>query len=581
MLPCLLLLIRGCTTSSDDPAQKLAREVAQVKHFPTIYQAYLSVDIEEGAMSFYLGRMHEMKFGERLEMESPFWPEEQIKAQKFLSSGMITLIERAKDYRKRIAIKSNQQDYTYADLLEASEKIAATLLQGRADLQEARIAFIVDPSYEYVAVQWGIWRAGGVAVPLCVKHPYASIKYVIKDTGAEAVVYSNGYQKLVAPLFDDFEIRSLPLTTIKPQKAALPDVAPECRAMILYTSGTTGRPKGVVTTHQNIEAQIKSLVKSWEWSPEDHILNILPLHHVHGIINVLSCALWSGACCEFLPKFNPEEIFGLFRKGEINLFMAVPTIYYKLIAHWNELPTEKQKAISDALQQFRLMVSGSAALPISTLEKWRKISGQTLLERYGMTEMGMAISNPYRGERQPGYIGQPLAGVTVRIADENDQPVAAGQSGEIQVKGPNIFKEYWGRPKATAESFVKGWFKTGDIAVVEEGSYRILGRNSVDIIKSGGYKISALEIEEILRKHPAIKDCGVVGIPDEEWGEIIGASLILDAGQTEVPDDLRDWLKDKLPNYKVPRKYIVQDDLPRNVMGKVTKKALQEIMSDL
>jgi malonyl-CoA/methylmalonyl-CoA synthetase len=495
---------------------------------------------------------------------------------------MITLIERAGSYPERIAIKSNQRDYSYLDLLEQSKSIAASLLDGRNDLQEARIAFIVDPSFEYVAIQWGIWRAGGIAVPLCVKHPYASIKYVIEDTDAEAVVYSADYQELLAPLFEEGNIRSLPLEQMEPQKTTtLPDVALERRAMILYTSGTTGRPKGVVTTHQNIEAQIQSLVNSWEWSKEDHILNILPLHHVHGIINVLSCALWSGACCEFLPKFNPAQIFDLFRKGEINLFMAVPTIYYKLIAYWSELPETEQKTVSAAMQSFRLMVSGSAALPISTLEKWRNISGQTLLERYGMTEMGMAISNPYRGERRPGYIGQPLDGVRIRIADENDQPVPTGQSGEIQVRGPNIFKEYWGRPKATAESFVDGWFKTGDIAVVEEGSYRILGRNSVDIIKSGGYKISALEIEEVLRKHPDIKDCGVVGIPDEEWGEIIGASLILAAGKTEVPEGLREWLSDKLPNYKLPRKYMVQDDLPRNVMGKVTKKALQKIMSEL
>lgn len=501
--------------------------------------------------------------------------------QKLLSSRMIKLIEQANRYPERVAIKSKQRDYTYAELLEQSEKIAAALLNGRADLQEARIAFIVDPSFEYVAVQWGIWRAGGIAVPLCVKHPYTSIKYVIEDTRAEAVVYTADYQALVRPLFTDFSIGAIPLEEISKQKAELPDVAAERRAMMLYTSGTTGRPKGVVTTHQNIQAQIQSLVSSWEWQAEDHILNILPLHHVHGIINILSCALWSGACCEFLPKFAPEEIFALFRKGAINLFMAVPTIYYKLIAHWDQLPEADQQAISIALQKFRLMVSGSAALPISTLEKWRDISGHTLLERYGMTEMGMAISNPYRGERKPGYIGQPLDGVTVRIADENDQPLPKGQSGEIQVKGPNIFKEYWGRPEATSESFVDGWFKTGDIAVIEDGSYRILGRNSVDIIKSGGYKISALEIEEVLRKHPDIKDCGVVGIPDEEWGEIIGASLILEADKTEVPAGLRTWLKDKLPNYKVPRKYIVQEDLPRNVMGKVTKKVLQKTMADL
>ena len=257
--------------------------------------------------------------------------------------------------------------------------------------------------------------------------------------------------------------------------------------------------------------------------------------------------------------------------------MAVPTIYFKLIAHWNGLPKEEQEAVSGALKDFRLMVSGSAALPISVLEKWRTISGHTLLERYGMTEMGMAISNSYRGERKPGYIGQPLANVVVRIADENNQTVPVGASGEIQVKGPNIFKEYWQKPQASQKTFTRdGWFKTGDIAIFEHGSYRILGRNSVDIIKSGAYKISALEIEEVLRSHPAIKECGVVGVPDEEWGEIIGASLILEAEPIDL-EDLKQWLLERLPSYQLPRKYIFQKDLPRNVMGKVTKNELKKM----
>ncbi|MCL4139281.1 UNVERIFIED_CONTAM: hypothetical protein GTU68_034352 [Idotea baltica] len=234
--------------------------------------------------------------------------------------------------------------------------------------------------------------------------------------------------------------------------------------------------------------------------------------------------------------------------------MAVPTIYYKLITYWESLPLAEQKEISNSLQKFRLMVSGSAALPISVLEKWRTISGQTLLERYGMTEMGMAISNPYNGERRPGFIGQSLPGITVRLVDESENMVEQGISGEIQ-----------------------GWFRTGDIALLENGSYRILGRNSVDIIKSGGYKISALEIEEVLRTHPSIKDCGVVGIPDDEWGEIIGASLILEDAAPNL-DELTNWLKERLPGYKIPRKFIFQEDLPRNVMGKVTKRELKRLL---
>ena len=209
--------------------------------------------------------------------------------------------------------------------------------------------------------------------------------------------------------------------------------------------------------------------------------------------------------------------------------MAVPTIYYKLIAHWENLNDEEKQQISNQLKKFRLMVSGSAALPVSVMEKWKTISDHWLLERYGMTEIGMAISNPYQGLRKPGHIGFPLPGVQVRLCDEQDNVVNANEPGEIQVKGDNVFSEYWNRKEATDKAFTPdGWFRTGDVAEVTDGYYKILGRNSVDIIKSGGYKISALEIEEVLRTHPQIKDCGVIGIANEEWGEVVAAVLVSD-----------------------------------------------------
>lgn len=492
---------------------------------------------------------------------------------------MITLIDRASSFKERVAIKSNGENFTYNQLLNQSEHVSAHLLDGKQDLHQDRIAFLVPASFSYAAVQWGIWRAGGIAVPLCEKHPLPSIQYVLEDTKATTVIYSDAFEELLSPLFKSTDIQFLKYADITPKKCELPTITLDRRALILYTSGTTGLPKGVVTTHANIEAQITALTTSWEWNKNDHVLNVLPLHHVHGIINMLSCALWSGACCQFLPKFSPKAIFNIFLKGEVNVFMAVPTIYFKLITYFNQLAANEQKTISSQLSKFRLMVSGSAALPVSVLEEWKEISGHILLERYGMTEMGMAISNPYNGTRRPGHIGQPLHGVSIRLADENNQEVAVGEQGEIQIKGPNVFKEYWGKPDATAETFTEdGWFKSGDIAVYDVDSYQILGRNSVDIIKSGGYKISALEIEEVLRTHPNIKDCGVVGIPDLEWGEIIGASIILKSGTLSI-EDLTSWIQEKLPAYKTPRKYIFQDDLPRNVMGKVTKNELKKMFS--
>lgn len=494
---------------------------------------------------------------------------------------MKELIKRAISFKERIAIKSNQTDHTYHQLLRASESVAIELLNGRQDLEEERVVFLVPASFDYVSIQWGIWRAGGIAVPLCEKHPLPSIEYVIEDTKASTIIFSKEFEGFLSPLLKNTQMRCLPLASIGDGEGALPEIDAQRRALILYTSGTTGNPKGVVTTHANIQTQIEVLTSSWQWRKEDHALNVLPLHHVHGIINILSCALWSGACCQFLPKFDAQLIFKLFCQHQINVFMAVPTIYFKLIAHYDTLPEAEKEQISSSLKKFRLMVSGSAALPVSVLEKWEKISGHTLLERYGMTEIGMAISNPYNGERRAGYIGTPLPGVSIRLADENNNIVASGSQGEIQIKGANVFKEYWGKPQETLNAFTPdGWFMSGDMAVVENGSYRILGRNSVDIIKSGGYKISALEIEEVMRSHPKIKDCGVVGIPDEEWGEIIVASLVLSTKDLDL-SELKDWIKTRLPSYKLPRKYITQGDLPRNVMGKVTKKEIKKLFGDV
>jgi malonyl-CoA/methylmalonyl-CoA synthetase len=255
----------------------------------------------------------------------------------------------------------------------------------------------------------------------------------------------------------------------------------------------------------------------------------------------------------------------------------VPTIYYKLITYWEQQNEETKVEIFKNLFAFRLMVSGSAALPVSVMEKWKTISGHTLLERYGMTEIGMGVSNPYNGDRKAGYIGQPLPGVSVILVDEDYKEVEMGQPGEILIKGDNVFKEYWGKPEATQKAFTPdGWFKTGDVAVYEEGYLKILGRDSIDIIKSGGYKISALEIEEVLRKHPEIKDCAVIGVPNEEWGELVAAAVVLN-NQNFNTDELNDWIRDLMPAYKTPRKYLAIEDLPRNAMGKVTKNDIKTL----
>jgi malonyl-CoA/methylmalonyl-CoA synthetase len=430
-----------------------------------------------------------------------------------------------------------------------------------------------------VITQWGVWLAGGIAVPLCTAHPAVELDYVIENAEVDTLITHPDFEARVKPIAQARGLRCLDITSPEDTDITpLPRIDSNRRAMIVYTSGTTSRPKGVVTTHSMIASQVSCLIDAWDWRRSDVTLHVLPLHHVHGIVNVLCCALWAGATCEMLSKFDASQVWKRFIQGHFTVFMAVPTIYVKLGKAWDESPPELQSKMSDACAKMRLMVSGSAALPVTVLEKWRHMTGHTFLERYGMTEIGMAISNPLNGERRPGYIGQPLLGVSVRLVDEDGVEIPdENVAGEIQVKGPNVFQEYWKKPDVTAKSFKDGWFCTGDAAIVENGYYRILGRNSVDIIKSGGYKISALEIEEVLRRHPAIDECSIVGIEDEEWGERVCAAIVLTREAALTLSELKHWCTDKLATYKIPKAIAFVNELPRNVMGKVTKHDVKKL----
>jgi malonyl-CoA/methylmalonyl-CoA synthetase len=494
------------------------------------------------------------------------------------------LIAQAQRHGGRTAILDSQgvRHYTYNELVDTSSRVAAALLDGRndllgQDLREDRVAFLVTPGFAWVAVQWGIWRAGGIAVPLPLNSAKPELEYLIDDTGTSTLIFDAPAASLLSPIAADRGIRALAYETLAATRATQmqsPEINIDRRAMILYTSGTTSRPKGVVTTHANISAQIMSLIEAWEWSASDRIVLCLPLHHVHGIINVVSCALWSGATCEMLPRFDADAVWDRIASGKLTLFMAVPTIYAKLIAAWDAASPERRTLLSEASGGLRLMVSGSAALPVTTLQRWREISGHTLLERYGMTEIGMALSNPLRGERAPGSVGTPLPSVEVQLVGEAGEPVAPGTPGEIEVRGPSVFAEYWGQPDATRDAFRNGWFRTGDTARVEDGVYRILGRTNIDILKTGGHKVSALEIEEALREHPAIAECAVVGVPDPEWGERVAAAVVVNEGDALDLPSLRDWARALLAAHKLPSRLLVLETLPRNAMGKVMKPAV-------
>ena len=491
----------------------------------------------------------------------------------------IALIDRARIYGKRIALVDDGGSYTYDDLLERSADLAVCLLEGGKDLGEARVAFLVPRDFNYAWVQWGIWRAGGIAVPLSELYPLPELEFFVADSSAEILIVHPSLAEELRPLTEKMNLRLVLTSDIGSTGGTggdFPGLAPERRAMILYTSGSTGRPKGVVFTHAMIEAQVQPLIKVWDWRESDRILNVLPLHHIHGIINVLTCALSAGAICEFLLPFRASAVWERFLRGGLTLFMAVPTIYYSLIDAYEVAAPEDQEAMRSACRQFRLMVSGSAPLPVSVLEKWKEISGHVLLERYGMTETGMILTNPLQGERHPGCVGQPLPGMEVRLVDDSGSIVRPGRPGEIQVRGSSVFCEYWNNPETTAKVFHEDWFKTGDMAVCEEGRYRILGRRDVDIIKVGGYKVSAIEIENVLCEHPDVKEVAVVGLEDRKWGQKVGAAVVAMPGQEVTLRILRRWTKERLAAYKAPIRLLLLDTLPRNTMGKVTKRELVE-----
>ncbi|XP_066050867.1 malonate--CoA ligase ACSF3, mitochondrial [Chamaea fasciata] len=533
------------------------------------------------------------------------------------SSDITPVFTRALAFGDKVAIVDQHGEHTYRDLLSRSLRLSREICRllecPSRDLRGERISFLCPNDASYVVAQWASWMSGAIAVPLYRKHPVPELEYVIQDSQSALVIAAEDFVGKVTPSAKKLGVPVLPLPKAGGDGATSPAATeeegplPNCSswrdrgAMIIYTSGTTGRPKGVLSTHGNVQAVTTGLVEKWEWKKEDVILHVLPLHHVHGVINKLLCPLWVGATCLMFPEFSAQMVWKKLLSSEaprVSVFMAVPTIYAKLMEYYDEHFTQPQ--VQDFVRAFcqeniRLMVSGSAALPVPVLEKWKSITGHTLLERYGMTEIGMALSNPLHGVRVPGSVGTPLPGVEVRIAsetlrdgarsytihaqgDENSTQVTPGlegQEGELLVKGPSVFREYWNRPKETADAFTPdGWFRTGDTAAYKDGVYWIKGRTSVDIIKNGGFKISALEVERHLLTHPHITDVAVIGPPDMVWGQRVSAVVKLRKGHMLSVRDLKEWARDTMAPYTIPTELIVVEEIPRNQMGKVNKKDL-------
>ncbi|XP_011751626.1 malonate--CoA ligase ACSF3, mitochondrial isoform X1 [Macaca nemestrina] len=494
---------------------------------------------------------------------------------------------RALAFGDRTALVDQHGHHTYRELYSRSLRLSQEICRLRGcvggDLRGERVSFLCANDASYVVAQWASWMSGGVAVPLYRKHPAAQLEYVICDSQSSVVLAGQEYLELLSPVVRKLGVPLLPLMPAvytgaveEPAEVPVPEQGwRDQGAMIIYTSGTTGRPKGVLSTHRNIRAVVTGLVRKWAWTKDDVILHVLPLHHVHGVVNALLCPLWVGATCVMMPEFSAQQVWEKFLSSEtprISVFMAVPTIYTKLMEYYDRHFTQPHaqdflRAVCE--EKIRLMVSGSAALPIPVLEKWKNITGHTLLERYGMTEIGMALSGPLTATgRLPGSVGTPLPGVQVRIISEKPQkegcsytvhaegdergtkvtPGLEEKEGELLVRGPSVFREYWNKPEETKSAFtLDGWFKTGDTVVFKDGQYWIRGRTSVDIIKTGGYKVSALEVEWHLLAHPSITDVAVIGVPDMTWGQRVTAVVTLREGHSLSHRELKEWARQGCP----------------------------------
>lgn len=373
--------------------------------------------------------------------------------------------------------------------------------------------------------------------------------------------------------------------------------------MLLYFPFT-----GVVLSHKNLQSQTNALIEAWKWNSSDVILHCLPLNHTHGIVNALLCPLNIGAKIIMMKKFDKNiawsHLLGINTASfdRVSIFMGVPTMYYQLIDEYEQIFKKNQRVVdyikSTLKNKVRLMVSGSAPLPKPIFEKWEKISGHRILERYGMTEIGMCLSNEYHSNREPGYVGVPLPGVTVKLATPKEDGTYDNYiecsnnhgrisikkysekneyAGELFVKGDSVFKEYFNKPTETKKEFTPdGWFRTGDTAKfnINKKLFKLLGRTSTDIIKSGGYKISAIQIETYLLGHPDIEDCTVVGVDDPVWGQRVAAVVVLKKGKEMTLKELRTFGKQKVAEYAVPSLLKIVEKIPKNQMGKVNKKEI-------
>ena len=483
----------------------------------------------------------------------------------------------------KLAVRWRDTAWSYAVLADRAAKFAGALLQ-TGFARHDRVALFMENSVEFLIAYFGTWLARGTVVLINNTYRQTELRHILSDSGARVCVTGDSQladlETVRAELPHLKQVIEIGVgwdkflnTDVLWNHASLSAPDPDDTAIIAYTSGTTGRSKGALLLHRNIAANAHSVCEAWQWSADDHLLLMLPLFHVHGLLVGISGTVMVGASCELHKSFVADLAANRLASGEFSLFFGVPTMYTRLIveAHSRHCPNGPNLAAPGV----RLFVSGSAPLSPQTFAEFERVYGHQILERYGMTETGMNLTNPYTRERRPGTVGGPFPRQQARIVDLRSQlPVAAGVVGEIQVRGAHVFAGYLNQIEATAASFTTdGWFKTGDLGCAsEDGYYTITGR-AKELIITGGYNVYPREVEEVLTMCPGVREAAVFGLPDPEFGERVCAALVCDAPEP-TSDEVIAHCKLHLASFKKPRQVFVVSALPRNAMGKVVKGEL-------
>jgi malonyl-CoA/methylmalonyl-CoA synthetase len=450
----------------------------------------------------------------------------------------------------RVALEFEGRQFTFGEI-DARAARMANALAARGFVEGDRLAVQLANCVELIDLFLACTRLGVMFVPVNVLYKEREISHILTDAEPRLFVTAENLAEL---------------TRLEAAPARLPVLSGDSPAGIVYTSGTTGASKGAVLTHNNFAANALNLLTCWQITAADRFLLALPLFHVHALGNGLHCWLMSGCRMRLLERFDYRKATAEFLDFQPTLFFGVPTMYVRLLG-------AEPAAAREIGSRMRLFVSGSAPLPAQVLEEFRSLFGHTILERYGMTETMMNISNPYAGERRPGSVGLPLPGVSARILNGEGQPVADGETGELYLRGPNVFGGYWRREEATQTAFLDGWFRTGDLAVrSQDGYYTLCGRRS-DLIISGGFNIYPREIEEFLMEQPEVAEAAVTGRPDRVRGEVPVAYIVPRGGPLDAAG-LERRCRDKLASFKIPRAFVAVQALPRNALGKVQKHLL-------